>query len=368
MSLLHAAQRPAATPLARTDRVVVPFSLSLVPIARIALLDFTGDSTYRGLEVQRIADPGGVGEGAVVLMARIDGTTDVYFEPHLQLDRHGYDWVSNGLAGWFPTSMAASQFEITPGGLQLDVRFVLGDGRPFDLRIHERRPAEGRGFTLLAPAGHGSANPTFLPVFWLSDVRFVRRRGSNIDIRIGGEIRSLARAPIPWKLARYCDAPVLGVWNEQQRGTPAVTVAAEAGEHHVPDGTVEIVDHHGGPALRSLTARCGQRLLAVVHDPPLPRLDAVNDGALLKGRVTVSVDDTELFGGGYRLRRAGDRVDLEVDVTRPWVPRDQSILGAVMFRVLVFFRTWPTTYRWRASVDLAPEEPVLASQWERKQR
>jgi hypothetical protein len=368
MSLLHAAPRPATTPVARADRVVVPFSLSMAPIARIALLDFTGDPTYRGLEVQRIADPGGAGEGTVVLMARTDGTADVYFEPHLQLDRHGYDWVSNGLAGWFPTPMAASHFEITPGGLQLDVRFVLSDGRPFDLRMHERRPAGGRGFTLLAPAGHGSAKPTFLPVFWLPGVRFVRRRGSNIDISIAGEARPLVTAPIPWKLPRYCDAPVLGVWNEQQSQTLAVTVPAAVGEHQVPDGTVEIVDHHGAPGLRALTARCGQRHLAVVHDPPVPRLDAVNDGALLKGRVTVSVDDTELFGGGYRLRRTGDRVDLEIDVTRPWVPRDQSLAGAVMFRVLVFFRTWPTTYRWRASLDLAPEEPVLQSRWERKGR
>jgi hypothetical protein len=333
----------------------------------MVLLDFEQDATYTGLEVQRLADPDGMGEGTVVLMARRDGRTDVYFEPHLQLDPAGYGWVAQGLAGWYPTAMPASEFEVTADGLQLTVQLELCDGRSFDLRVHERRPGAGRRFTLLAPVGHASANPTFLPVFWLPNMAFVRRKGTNVDLRIGGDRRPLTRAPVPWKRARYCAAPALGFWNEEHAGA-AVVLPRAPGEHRVPGGTASLVEHDGQVAVRTLTARCGTRWLAVVHDPPVCELDTLADGAVHTGRVTVTVDDAELFGGCYRIRRIGDRVDLAVDVTRPWQPRDQSTIGAVMFRVLVFFRTWPTTYRWRGSVDLAPDVPVLTSRWERTRR
>ena len=285
MSLLHAAETVPTAPV-DGEHLLVPFQLSMAPIARIALMDFSGDVTYRGLEVQRIDDPGGAGEGTVVLMARLDGATDVYFEPHLELDRAGYEWVSNGLAGWFATVMSASHFEVTPMGLQLDIRFALADGRDFDLRIHERSSERRMRFTLLAPAGHGSANPTFLPVFWLPNTTFVRRRASSIDVRIGGQRRPLVRAPIPWKRARYCAGPVLGVWNEQHDG-PLAAVPITPGSHHIPDGAVEVVQDQGAPALREIAATCGPRRLAVLHEPPIPSLGQLHDAALLKGCVTV---------------------------------------------------------------------------------
>lgn len=365
MSLLHA---PVAVQASlERDHVLVPFSLRVLPITRMALLDFVGDATYRGLEVQRIDDAGGIGQGTVVLMARVDGKIDVYVEPHLNLRAADYRWVAGGLAGIFRTEMPASAFEVTRAGLQIDVRFVLADGRPFELRLHERRAGAGLRFTMLAPAGHGSVSPTFLPVFWLDGISFVRRRGSNIDIRIGDEARPLVRAPIPWRLPRYCATPLLGVWNEEHDGALAA-VPTDPGEHHVESCVVEVVNHHGTPAMRALTAASGGRRLAVVHAPPLPSVDGLQDAACLKGRIAVAADDTEVFGGVYRVRRTGDRVDLEVDVTRPWRPRNQNWVGAVMFRLLVFFRTWPTTYRWRAAIDLAAPEYVMTSRWERKPR
>jgi len=76
------------------------------------------------------------------------------------------------------------------------------------------------------------------------------------------------------------------------------------------------------------------------------------------------VDDARLVAGPWSARRSADRVELDLDTDTPWRPRGLPWLLRVLTRVVPAFRRWPTTYRWRATVDLAGPLTV-AGRWER---
>jgi hypothetical protein len=66
------------------------------------------------------------------------------------------------------------------------------------------------------------------------------------------------------------------------------------------------------------------------------------------------------------LKRRQDHIDLVLDVTRGWTPRGCRPHGGCHPGRPVF-RTWPTTYRWSATIALG-DQPMLRSRWQRKSK
>jgi hypothetical protein len=80
----------------------------------------------------------------------------------------------------------------------------------------------------------------------------------------------------------------------------------------------------------------------------------------------LDIDDTRaVVGGSWTVERRQDHADLVLDVTRGWTPRGLPPLMAAVTRVAPVFRTWPTTYRWSATITLG-DPPMLRSCWQRK--
>jgi hypothetical protein len=339
--------------------IVVPFTLALAPVERLALLDIRGDASYTGVEPQKLRTASGELRTAVRAQRR-DGRIDVYCEPGLG----SADWsdpVGPDVAGVHEVDMAETAFDITAQGLQLDLRFPLADGREFDLHLHERRTRPPAGFSLLAPFGHGVAHPTVFPFFWLDDFAFVGRH-ADARLRIGGQRRRVVRAAAPWRMPRYCAAPMAATWNEERTG-PAPVVSADSPQ---VDGTaVTLADVDALPAVAAVVAIGGRRRLAIDLDPRLPALERIGPGEIVTGDLSGTVDGAEIFGGTYQADRRGDQVELEVRIDRPWRPTSPPPAVRALFRLLGFFRTWPTTYHWTATVDLSSAPPTMTSRWSR---
>lgn len=69
------------------------------------------------------------------------------------------------------------------------------------------------------------------------------------------------------------------------------------------------------------------------------------------GRVRACVEGRDQFGGTWRIRRTAEAAEIAID--RPWHPGPQPMLARGVFALLTVFRTWPTTYRCHAAVDLS---------------
>ena len=66
-----------------------------------------------------------------------------------------------------------------------------------------------------------------------------------------------------------------------------------------------------------------------------------------------------MVAGAWTARRRRDRAELELVVTRGWRPAGLPPLMAAVTRAAPVFRSWPTTYRWSATVDLGDPDGAV---------
>ncbi len=324
--------------------MIAPFSLRLTCPRRLLLLSLADDPVYGDVEVQWVQEPDLGGEGVVVLaIRRADSTTDVHIDERLRLPRSDYD-VAGGVASFQRAPMRPSRFDVDDAGVDLDVGTTLADGRMLRIRIRERLTGPRWSVDMLAPAGVSMTRPAFFPFFWMGEIGFLRWRGATVDVSIDGEPRRVVRLGMPWRLTRYATAPMTAQWNANSEGP--VTVDDQ------PELTVLRVERDG-------------RTLTIEHAPPMPDVAELEPGTTVTGQVTAYVDDRAQFGGSWSVQRVDDAANICIDIDRPWQPGSQPRVAAAVFALLRVFRTWPTTYRWQAVVDLSPASPTVTSVWTR---
>ena len=129
----------------------------------------------------------------------------------------------------------------------------------------------------------------------------------------------------------------------------------------VPGQGVELTPD--GYGIAAVAAETGGHVGRLSLDPALPDLADLPDGATIDGAWRVAVDGTRLTGGRWLATRTGDLVELAMHVTERWRPRRLPLLMRLVTTLLPVFRSWPTTYRWRA--DLTLGATTLISRWER---
>lgn len=340
----------------------MPFSLRLTSPVRLLLLSLADDETVSDLEVQWVDDPAHGGQGAVLLAVRRDGTADVHVDQRLTLPRVDYE-VGAGTQRFGPAAMDPCRFEVTAAGVQVDLGLTLHDGRDLRLVVHEARTRPPPVVRMLAPAGHTMTRPRAFPFFWMDHIWFLRWRGARVLVEVDGRPRRVVRVGAPYRLVRYATAPMTALWCEEGSGRVPV-VPDEAGEHASRAGVVTVVETDGSPAVASVEVRRGDATLGVHLDPPVPDLGSLDDGTT-RGRWTAWASGRPQLGGRWEAERRGSSVRLTQTVDEPWRPGPQPVVAALVFRLLAVFRTWPTTYRWSATVDLGRDPPTMTSGWSR---
>jgi hypothetical protein len=347
--------------------LLVPITLELSTIRQLLIVDVADDPTYRTLEPQVLEGPGG--DGLVLLAYRHDGHVELYAPPGLDVDPSGYDGLGAGLLGIQHASFERARFEVAEGGLLLELAFEVPDGRRFDLRIHEHLAGGRDRIPVLAPVGGSFDAPAFFPFLWLPGLSFVPVRGTEVEVRIDGQVRSVPRLPLPvggrrCLMARYDpDVLVCQVNPDSVGEATRVPRRTSSGTGGTGVDVVEVADGFGVAAVR--VAR-GDHTCAVLLDPPLPEPRTMPQATTRSGAFLLQADDSTELRGRYELTRTEGRVDIVIEGLGPWRTRTRRPLLALLFR-LPLFRRWPTTYRWRATLDVDPaSEGRLTSTWERR--
>ena len=340
------------------QRVLCPFDLQVWAVDRMLNFEITDDPHYEGLELQVFDDPVH-GRGMIVLLKRRqDGRFDIYRQPGLALDP-ALAQVGGELGEWRQASIEPARFDISPDGIDVDVRLADLAGREIRVRIDDRDGRRRRRGTLLAPVGSAIEHPVSLPLFVMGGCDLVRRSARAFELRVGGRELTTGRLPGAWlhrrRLVKYTADPTVVIVNRAHDG-PIGTVGSQA---------VGGVEAAAGAGIASLRASGGGHRARLALEPALPDLGTLAPGARAAGAWRLAVDDDPaVVGGTWTAQRRDRRVDLMLDVTRGWRPRGLPPLMAAVTRVAPVFRTWPTTYRWSATVTLAAQ-PTLRSRWER---
>jgi hypothetical protein len=134
-------------------------------------------------------------------------------------------------------------------------------------------------------------------------------------------------------------------------------------------GTIEIegsrvtLDANGDVARIAATADA--RRADLVFAPPFPNLEGLGAPDTRHGQWSISLNDAVITGGLYRVQRRDQRLEVELDVTRPWVPANMPWAMTIFVWLVPSFRNWPATYRWHGVVEFGATIS-LRGHWNRK--
>lgn len=350
-----------------------PLHLHVDPMEALLLVNFEGDPdrVYVGFEPQ-LFDDEVHGRGMLVIGWRVDGRVDVYHQPSLRLDPATYSIAGQGLANLVERPLEGARLTFGEAGVDASFAFEDLEGRPVEVTVREASRRPRKPFGLLAPMGEAATAPEALPLVLLHDFYFVRRRRTEVAIRVDGELRTPDLLPLPvdgsrMYFLRYSPAPFIVTWNPARNGPLAPLRRTGPGEARDGEVTYELLDNEGRTEIASMRRRRGPHEVVVDFGPALPHLAELRDGARAEGRFLVrGHSSTGVVSGDYRLERAGSEVRMEIHPSGGWTPAERKWSVRLMYRLVRTFREWPATYRWEATVELeGPGGATLESRWYR---
>jgi hypothetical protein len=337
--------------------VLCPFDLTVDTIDRMLNFEIADHPIYTGLEMQAFDEDPRYGRGVLAFLTRReDGRAYVYRQPGLRLDPRAFQ-VGQGIGGWTETTLDPARLDITDQGVVAALRLRDDAGRSIEVRIDNQSHRQRRPGRLLAPFGAAVENPTSLLLAYMRRFDLLRRGGRELQILIDGRPVRTGSLPGGWlhrrRLVKDAADIVVVRLNQAQDGPIPVTDPARPGH----------VDLDSDSAIAGMTAERGGHHVRLTLSPALPDLSQLEANADTSGGWKLDIDDMSI-GGLWWARRRDQHVDLAMDVTDGWRPTGLPPLMRIMTRVVPMFRTWPTSYRWTATITLDPE-PWITSQWKR---
>lgn len=356
----------------KSNRILNPFSFQIDPMVRLLLVNFENDPDliYKGFEPQYFDDPIH-GKGLSVIAWRNDVKVDVYHERGLKLQKETYNIAGKGMDQMIETNFVSTVFEITESGVHADIVFEDKIGRKVEIKILENHPQKREPFGLLAPMGDAAESPSAMPLVYVHDFYFVRRKHTEFSITIDGRHFKPDKFPIPldgmWMFfTRYSCDPFVVTFNQAMVGKINFINVMDNNLHKVGDTEIEITTN--GPALeiKKMVKISCKHQIHLAFEPPFPQLNLLKDAVELSGKFYVKGDDcTGTIEGMYQVRRNKNKILLALEPTEGWIPNESKTTVRFLYTVVKMFKHWPKTYRWTAELIKKGGSWELKSNWKR---
>ena len=328
-----------------------PFNIEVARMDKLMLLDIEDDPEYTAIELQTFDDTRG--QAGRVLLYHHAGPADSYYS------NQAFAVSDSSHATSFLAPDMAYHFDVTASGLDASLRMRDHTGAGIEFRVKETSHKKwSRGF--LAPVGASEA-VTFdhFPFYHLKGMNFVRRSGTEISIKIGGEERKPKKLPIPadWEfvyLSRYTAAPIIGCWNAPHDGEllplkPEPSMTDQTGQTRY-----ELVKNAGHDEIRKMVGWNDKHNVIFEFSPPIPDLPGLKDRIELRGRFSAGADGTlGIVAGAYSITRRGNILDLEIRPQEGWQPMPG--------------RLWVTAWLWKGTITIGADHTLsMTSAWLRR--
>lgn len=351
-----------------------PFEMSVDPMERLLLINIENDpdTLYMGFEPQIFNDSIN-GRGMIVIGWRTDGYVDVYHQPQMHLNRSKYDIAGKGLANMVPREMQGAYFDVTEKGVQ--AWFCMNDihGRPIEINIKEEHPGKRKPFGLLAPMGNVAENPSSMPIIWLRDFYFVRKRNTDITIKIDNRLHLPDQLPLPidrqkMLFTRYCPNPLIATLNPAHSGTmqpikPSMDTVLIPGEN-----LYRIISIDGRRHIQSFKNGNERYSVEMSFHPPFPEITSIQKGENITGKFVIEGNPSDgKITGDFFLKEQNGVILAGLTPSGGWSPRPNKLSLRILYTIAAVFKKWPKSYHWNAEIKINETgNPIMHSAWERK--
>jgi hypothetical protein len=351
-----------------------PFEIAVDPMERLLLVNLENDpdSIYIGFEPQ-IFDDSINGSGMIVIGWRKDGYVDVYHQPQMHLNKLKYDIAGKGLANMTAREMQGAYFEVTENGVQ--AWFQLKDiyDRTIEIKIDEKHPGKRKPFGLLAPMGSVAETPSSMPIIWLRDFYFVRKKNTDITIQIKNRLHKPDKLPI-WidrqkmLFTRYSPNPLIATLNPAHSGPMKSIRPIDDENFSAKVNNYRIKSIDGRRYIQSFENGNDRFSIEMTFYPPFPEITSMQTGESITGKFTIEGDPSDgKITGEYFLKEQDGTILAGMTPSGGWKPRPNKISLRFLYTVAGVFKKWPTTYHWTAEIKMDESgQPIMQSAWERK--
>lgn len=333
---------------------VVKFSSNQVKIEKLCLIDFKGDAVYKCMELQQVKQENSIHH--IVLMARQDGESDVYYTKGLKINGDKYKSLLNKVSLYEVDSMKV-HFDVTEKGMDLYLSLKDKQKRTMEFKVKENK-REMDSFGLIAPVGSMSESPDKFPVIYLKKFNMVEQKHTDIFAMIDEKsLKPIKLFPLyNFKrvyLARYSFLNNINELNSDYAGViEPVKVTEDMDEIMVDDCIYLISRNNGHPEIKCMKKLDGNSEMKMTFSPPIPDIISLKDSAEIAGRFSISVDEVKgIMGGAYFVKKNNDSIMFQINPRKGWQPMPGML--------------WMRSYLWNCDMKIADGILQVNSKWSR---
>lgn len=354
----------------------LPIEIKPSPITKLVLIPFekTSDTIYNCFELQYI-DGAPYGKGYRVIAYRRDQYVDVYDDEALNfLADETFHVTGKGLHRHVQTPLKNVIFCREQGRQNISFAFTDLENREIQVYIAEKSNRKTIPMNLLAPVGSGSASPNFLPVFFMYEFDFIRRKNTEISCRIAD--REIPIDPFPFPMngqfrwyARYS--------TECELLEFATTDSAEIkeveldGQNIYRNGNVEYIFEREN-VLEKIKVHFGNNTVQILFTPGLDLTESCHGSfqirpreqmGYLQGEYQVRTEKETAFIMGSKGKgdskpeaEGGQKTVLTMCPTEGWISAPNSFITRKIFSKNSVFCKWSRKYQYKSVFNWEAKE------------
>lgn len=332
-------------------KCIIPFLINYSPIKKLAIVPFekSPDETYKGFELQYI-DGESHGKGYRIIAYRNDEYVDVYDDVSLNLqENEKFNVAENGLNKHVQVPIQKACLDKNNACEKISFNFKDIQGRQIDFCITEFSTKKTKPMNLLAPIGYGSKKPNFLPLFFMYDFDFIRKKHTQMECHINSQNIKIDSFPLPMNMqfryyARYSNqCELLEFANTDNSSLFEVNVC---GKSYI-DKNVEYVFEDTN-VLSKIRVSFDDGKIDINFSPSL------NMNKSAQGIFKVCPQKKMGYlEGKYEIKRDDDKIDIRLVPQNGWTPVPNSFLTKMILKPNSIFCRWSKNYEYTSEINIA---------------
>jgi len=348
---------------AYSRKFAIPFKIGIEPMKRLLIASFDNDLEYEAIEPQLFDDDIN-GKGLRVLVYRKDKMVDVYYEKDVKINQETFS-VGDGIGVLNETTIEPNIFEIDQNGINLHVAFKDKNQNIIEMKIKENGTSKKR-MNFLAPVGNDIKQPKQLFLAYMKEFDFVVKNNTTFYASVGQRQLKPSHFPLSRNgekvfFARYSNNPIVGTLNPPMQTTLVFdcestgAVEFEGLLFHIHEGKVsQIISSHN------------DKTVSIGFMDGLPNLFELKENTEYSDNWVYKINDQIITGGKFIFFRKNNKVDIQLKITKKWIPKSIPLSFNLFTFFVKSFRNWPTTYHWKGQIDLSDKTIPLTGKWLRK--
>lgn len=342
-------------------KAYVPFRFRLSPIKKMAMFHFhkDPDEEYVAFELQYI-DREPYGKGFRVLAWRADGYRDSYLEEHVNIpeDEEPLSVGGKGLKERYKVPFDEAYFEHVEG--QLDAGFVFYDknDRRIVLYVDEKIEKDSQPLTWLPSVGNHTEEPHSMPLFFLYDFDFARKRDTDIFLSIDGVQKTIDPFAFPKDFqARYyvefsMNAVVTNFNEARTYRMPEVDID-ENGIALYKEKEYQYELYNDLYHLQKITVKHDTHPVEVKFEPSFPNHAELDEAMPKYGEFMITPSgEAGTLKGKYNVIKQQGKAVINLTFPEAWQTPKGALYERFMTSMTPNIKSWYKTYQCTQVVDL----------------